>query len=80
MSRPNIAIRTAVIGARFYRRNRDLPLAVPGLQSCPKEVIVERLTQEEQKWERRRLNNSPRYNPTKHILTMAALFAETETK
>ena len=76
MSRPTILVRTAKIGARFYRRSRDLPGAVPGLLSQPTGTIVPRLIEAEAKCEEQRRAGSAAYKPGKHVQVLAALLAE----
>ncbi|MEL6999282.1 MAG: DUF6477 family protein [Pseudomonadota bacterium] len=77
MSRPNILVRTAKIGARFYRRDRDLPGAIPGLLSQPANTIVPRLIAAEERCELERRAKSAGYRPGKHVQVLAALLAET---
>lgn len=76
MSRPNILVRTAKIGARFYRRDRDLPGAVPGLLSQPASKIIPRLIAAEEKCEMERRAKSAAYRPGRHVQVLAALLAE----
>lgn len=80
MSRPSILVRTAKIGARFYRRDRDLPGAVPGLLSQPEPSIVPCLLEVDEKCERERRERSCAYRPGKHVQVLAALLAETAPK
>ena len=77
MSRPRILVKTARIGARFYRRSRDLPGAVPGLLSQPVAHIVPRLMEVEARCEEDRRAKSAAYRPGKHVQVLAALLAET---
>ena len=77
MSRPKLLVRTAKIGARFYRRDRDLPGAVPGLLSQPEPNIVPRLLEVEEKCETERRAKSSAYRPGRHVQVLAALLAET---
>ena len=77
MSRPKILVRTATIGARFYRRSRDLPGAVPGLIGQPAGSIVSRLVEAEAQCEEDRRARSVTYRPGKHVQVLAALLAET---
>ena len=76
MSRPRILVNTAKIGARFYRRSRDLPGAVPGLLEQPISNIVPRLLEAEAKCEEARRAKSAAYRPGKHVQVLAALLAE----
>ena len=77
MSRPRLLIKTARIGARFYRRERDLPGAIPGLLSQPTGQIVPRLTEAEARCEEERLLKSASYRPGRHVQILSALLAET---
>ncbi len=76
MSRPRILVQTAKIGARFYRRDRDLPGAVPGLISQPVSTFVPRLMEVEAQCEEERRARSSAYRPAKHVQVLAALLAE----
>ena len=74
--RPKMLIRTARIGARSYRRERDLTAAIP---SRPKStsMILSLLRTAEQDCETQRRNRSPAYKPAHHVQVLAALIAET---
>ena len=76
MSRPKILVNTATIGARFYRRSRDLPGAVPGMVGQPVSAIVSRLQEVEAQCEEERRARSATYRPGKHVQVLAALLAE----
>ncbi len=76
LSRPKILVHTARIGARHYRRERDLPAAVPGLLNQPVRTIVPRLIDVEARCEEERLAHSAAYRPGKHVQVLAALLAE----
>ena len=76
MSRPRILVQTAKIGARHYRRSRDLPGAVPGLISQPVSSIVPRLMEVEAQCEEDRRAKVSSYRPGKHVQVLAALLAE----
>ena len=76
MSRPKILVQTAKIGARFYRRSRDLPGAVPGLLAQPSGNIVPRLMEAEAQCEEDRRAKSAGYRPGKHVQVLAALLVE----
>lgn len=76
LSRPKILVHTARIGARHYRRERDLPGAVPGLLNQPVRTIIPRLIDAEARCEEARLAHSAAYRPGKHVQVMAALLAE----
>ena len=76
LSRPKILVRTARIGARHYRRERDLPGAVPGLLNQPVRTIIPRLVDTEERCEEERLAHSAAYRPGKHVQVLAALLAE----
>lgn len=76
MSRPKILVTTAQFGARRYRRNRDLPGAVPGLLSKPEGQIIPRLREAEEMCERDRRDRSAAYRPGRHVQILAALLAE----
>lgn len=76
MSRPRILVKTAKIGARYYRRDRDLPGAVPGLLGQSADRIVPRLMEVEAICEEARRTRSASYRPGKHVQVLAALLAE----
>ena len=77
MSRPKLLVTTAQMGARNYRRNRDLPGAVPGLLTMPQEQILPKLVAVEEQCEIARRAKSAAYRPGRHVQVLAALLAET---
>ena len=77
MSRPKILIRTARMAARLYRRDRDLPGAVPGLLAEAPAQILPRLVEEEERCETARRARAAGYRPARHVQILAALLAET---
>ena len=77
MSRPKLLVHTARIGARNYRRDRDLPGAVPGLLAQAQELILPKLAAAEAQCERDRRAKSAAYRPGRHVQILAALLAET---
>lgn len=79
MSRPKILVTTARYGAKRYRRERDLPGAVPGLLSRPQAEIVPKLREAEETCEEERRLRSAAYRPARHVQILAALLAETAT-
>ena len=76
MSRPKILVTTAQYGAQRYRRQRDLPGAIPGLLNRPEQQIIPRLTEAEQQCEEDRRARSAAYRPGRHVQILAALLAE----
>ncbi len=74
--RPKLLIETARIGARLYRRERDLPGAIPGLSTAARGRIVTRLRDAEWQCEELRRGRSPAYRPGKHVQILSALIAE----
>jgi hypothetical protein len=78
MTRPRILAETAQIGARRYRRRRDLPGAVPGLLAGGAEAILPRLVDEERRCEEARIGRSAAYRPALHVQILSALLAEAE--
>jgi hypothetical protein len=76
MNRPRILADTARIGARRYRRGRDLPGAVPGLLAGATEAILPRLADEERRCEQARRCRSAAYRPGQHVQILSALLAE----
>lgn len=76
MSRPKLLVTTAKIGARKYRRGRDLPGAIPGLLAQPCDQIIPRLIQAEAECEDHRRTRSAAYRPARHVQILAALLAE----
>jgi hypothetical protein len=84
MIRPKILIETARIGARLYRRERDLSGAIPGLSVRPNGrangQIVARLSEAELDCEELRRGCSPAYRPGKHVQILSALIAEADQK
>ena len=77
MSRPKILVTTARLGARRYRRQRDLPGAVPGLLAQPDAAILPKLVEAEARCEEARRAGSVAYRPARHVQVLAALLAET---
>lgn len=77
MSRPKLLVQTARIGAKNYRRDRDLPGAVPGLLAQTQEMILPRLAAAEAQCELDRRAKSAAYRPARHVQVLAALLAET---
>lgn len=76
MRRPAMLVTTATIGARRYRRTRDLPGAVPGLLSGGTDAILPRLVAEERRCEEARLSRRAGYRPGQHVQILSALLAE----
>jgi len=76
--RPKLLIETARIGARLYRRERDLPGAVPGLSTAARGRIVARLRDAEWRCEDLRRTRSPTYRPGRHVQILSALIAEAD--
>ncbi|MEM7177160.1 MAG: DUF6477 family protein [Pseudomonadota bacterium] len=76
MSRPTLLVRAAKTGARMYRRERDLPGAVPGLLQKPENSILPQLIATEQRCEAARRAKSPAYLIGHHVQVLAALLAE----
>ena len=76
--RPKLLIETARIGARLYRRERDLPGAIPGLSTEPRGRIVARLRDAEWQCEELRRRRSPAYRSGKHVQILSALIAEAD--
>lgn len=76
MSRPKILVTTAHYGAQRYRRQRDLPGAIPGLLARPEDQIIPRLTEAEETCEMLRRERSAAYRPARHVQILAALLAE----
>ncbi len=76
MSRPKILVTSAQFGAKRYRRDRDLPGAVPGLLSKTEERILPELVEAEERCEVDRLAQSAAYRPSRHVQILAALLAE----
>ncbi len=76
--RPKLLIETARIGARLYRRERDLPGAIPGLSAKARGEIVTRLRDAEWQCEELRRRRSPAYRPGKHVQILSALIAEAD--
>ncbi len=74
--RPKLLIETARIGARLYRRERDLAGAIPGLSMTASGRIVTRLRDAEWHCEELRRGRSPAYRPGKHVQILSALIAE----
>ena len=80
MIRPKILIETARIGARLYRRERDLSGAIPGLTARAPGQILTRLSEAELDCEELRRGGSPAYRPGKHVQILSALIAEAGRK
>ena len=76
--RPKLLIETARIGAGLYRRERDLPGAVPGLATASRGRIVTRLRDAEWHCEELRRGRSPAYRPGAHVQILSALIAEAD--
>ncbi len=74
--RPRTLAACAAIGARRYRRQRDLPGAVPGLLAGEESAILPRLIAEEQRCESARRARSGGYRPAQHVQILSALLAE----
>jgi hypothetical protein len=74
--RPRLLIETARIGARLYRRERDLAAALPGIVTGPPAQVVARLGEAERACEELRRARSPAYRPAEHVLVLSALLAE----
>lgn len=74
--RPRLLIETARIGARLYRRERDLAAALRGTTPGSPALIVARLGEAEQACEELRRNRSPAYRPAEHVQVLSALLAE----
>ena len=76
MIRPRLLVQTAKIGARLYKRERDLPGAVPGLLAQPEHRIMPRLIEAELKCEQDRRLRAAQYRPARHLQILSALLAE----
>lgn len=76
LRRPQPLIRAALIGARAYRRTRDLPGAVAGLLGRDEAGIVPELRRREARHEEERLARAAGYRPARHCQVLAALIAE----
>lgn len=76
MRRPRTLAACARIGARRYRRRRDLPGAVRGLLAGDESAILPRLIAEEQRCETARRERTADYRPAQHVQILAALLAE----
>ncbi|MDH3666774.1 MAG: DUF6477 family protein [Paracoccaceae bacterium] len=76
--RPKSLIRTARIGARLYRRERDLAAALPGRVVQAASAIIAQLQFAEQQCESLRRGRSPAYKPARHVQVLAALLAESK--
>lgn len=76
MSRPKLLVRTARKGAELYRRNRDLPSAVPGLLAKSEKSILPQLIETEGQCEQARRAKSPTYRAAHHVQVLSALLAE----
>ncbi len=76
--RPKLLIETARIGARLYRRERDLAGAIPGLSTAERGRIVTRLRDAQWHCEELRRGHSPAYRPARHVQILSALIAEAD--
>ena len=76
LRRPVTLAACARFGARRYRRNRDLPGAVPGLLAGDADAILPRLVAEERRCEEARRARSAEYRPAQHVQILSALLAE----
>lgn len=76
MLRPATLARAAEIGARAYRRRRDLPGATPGLLAEPESRIVPTLARAEAALEGQRRARAPGYRAARHLQVLAAYLAE----
>lgn len=76
MRRPKTLATCAQIGAQRYRRQRDLPNAVPGLLAGEARAILPRLVAEERRCEEARLARTAGYRPAEHVQILSALLAE----
>lgn len=76
MERPLLLVKTARIGARHYRRDRDLPGAIAGLLNRPPDEIIPRLARAEAQCEDDRRAGAAAYRPGRHVQILAALLAE----
>lgn len=76
ISRPGLLVRTAQTGARLYRRERDLPSAVPGLLHKSEHSILPQLIETEGRCEAARRAKSPAYRISHHVQVLSALLAE----
>lgn len=74
--RPKLLIETAKIGARLYRRERDLGAALPAGAGGGQPRLVARLIESEEQCEALRRARSPAYRPGRHVQVLAALIAE----
>lgn len=74
--RPRLLIEMARIGARLYRRERDLAAAIPGFTGGPSTAIIARLGETERCCEEQRQTRSPAYRPAIHVQVLSALLAE----
>lgn len=73
MKRPDILVRTARIGARHYRADRDQPALVAGMRGQARRTALATL---EARCETQRRNKSSSYSPSQHVLALAAMMAE----
>lgn len=74
--RPRLLVETARIGARLYRRRRDLAEALPGMAGAPHAAILARLGLAEAEAEEQRRLRAPGYRPRLHVQILSALLAE----
>ena len=76
MLRPVLLARAAEMGARAYRRERDLPGAKPGLLAEGEARILPTLAREEEMLEADRRARAPGYRAVRHLQVLAAYLAE----
>ena len=74
--RPKLLIETARIGARLYRRERDLGSVIPGFTGGSAATIIARLSEAERLCEEQRQARLPAYRPAIHVQALSALLAE----
>ena len=80
--RPKLLVDTARIGARHYRRDRDLSGALPGVDlrglARSGEYLLAQLGEAEWSCEMLRREGSPAYRPGRHVQALSALIAEAD--
>ena len=77
LRRPRLLARAAREGARMYRRERDLPGALPGATGPRRGTdIVSRLLGIEAQIEADRRAGAAGYSPARHVQVLSALVAE----
>lgn len=77
LRRPRLLWRAARAGARLYRRETHLRLAVPGLApAAALRLAIEKLVEAEALLDERRRAHAPDYAPRRHVLILSALLAE----